>query len=97
MTTLAEVRNAATFSGATFADHATPEGHFGITVTIMDIATVYLFEGQIPSPDAVVKGRVELPSAFSNKGSNAYAGNGIKGGEFLGTHLPFAEAFSKMV
>lgn len=96
MTTFQELRKAAESIGSAFTDSNTPAGHFGVTMTILGITTVYLLEGKVQDPEAIVKGRIEL-KPFTMKGSNVYVGNGIKGGEWVGGSMMFAEAFAKMV
>lgn len=100
MATLADIKKAAESNVSVFVDDATPAGHFGATVKILGITTVYLLEGTKDDDNAVIKGRMELPSiadAHKKRAVDFVVGSGLKGGTWSGIVRSSEEAFASMV
>lgn len=94
VTTYADIKKAAAVAGEPYIDHATPDGCFGLTTSVLGIMTTYLFKGELADAEAPVLGRVEVVSI--NAGSLTYVGNGLKGGTFAGFRDSYEDAFAKM-
>lgn len=97
METFADIVKKSKVAGRPFVDHATPAGHFGVTNLMLGITSVYLLEGELGAPDAIIKGRVELPAVDSGSMNTTYVGNYLKGGTFSGFGDAFEASFAKMV
>jgi len=106
MATLADIKKAAEANSegnvivSTFVDHATPAGHFGAVAIVLGITTVYLLEGVQDDANAVIKGRIELPSineAHKKRSVDYSIGGNLKGGTWGGLVHSTEEAFAKMV
>ena len=97
MTTLAELATASNDTFTTFTDEMFPAGHFGVTVYVGGYLIGYLLEGELDSPEAVVKGRIEYRSEAGKLVRDAFAQGGTTGGVHLGEVTNFAETFAKMV
>lgn len=65
-------------------DNITPEGHFQVSAKVKGRIHIYLLEGEINDPKAIIKGNVELSKNCQS--GIAYRGNTLRGGNMLGPY-----------
>lgn len=99
MSTFAEITKEAESTVSTFVDDATPAGHFIALANIIGVTTGYLLEGDKDDTEALIKGRVELPSLdkVGIRHPIAYKGGGLKGGTFNGIITDHGTGFEEML
>src|SRR5690606_13904260 len=66
-------------------DSTTPAGTFYATTKYFDVLTTYLLAGDEWADDAPILGRIEFQGTITAPSRVAYAGNGLKGGYYLGS------------
>jgi len=87
MTKLKNLWNSAESELWTHDEPKLPEDVFSATLKVLGITTIYILRGEQGDMEAEVIGRIELPEMTRGSEGPAlgYRGNGLKGGEFLGS------------
>jgi hypothetical protein len=96
MSSLATLQSAMRHRVVTSIDETVPAGHFVATVKVNGVSTnVYLLEGTLDDPAAVIKGRIQ--DRGPGEAVRVYVGGSADGGSWVSRFESREQAFASML